>query len=123
MRFSAPPYRYFSRHHFPPDGASSRYKPPPSDSLTVLSLGTADRIAASVNMAGGNQQETRFSCPRSCHLLGWIPAYVVRRLRTRNRPATRMDARFLGLLETFWEVLENRRWPRRQESNLYLPLR
>jgi trimeric autotransporter adhesin len=52
-----------SRHHYPPDGASSRYKPPLSNSLTGFSPGTADRIAASVSMSWGQPAKGTFQLP------------------------------------------------------------
>src|SRR4029077_11619768 len=51
-RFSLPSNRYFSRHHFPPVGETSRYSPPPSNSLMGFSPGLALRIAVSVNGMG-----------------------------------------------------------------------
>lgn len=39
--FSLPSMRYFNRHNLPPAGVTAKYRPPPSDSLYVLSAGLA----------------------------------------------------------------------------------
>ena len=41
----------FKRHHVPPLGAISRYRPPPSKSLLGFSLGRALRIAVALAVA------------------------------------------------------------------------
>ena len=41
--------RYFSRHHLPPLGETSKYSPPPSDSLLVLVASLALRMVVSVS--------------------------------------------------------------------------
>ena len=70
-RFSFPATRYFSRHHLPPAGLISRYRPPPSKRRTGFSAGRAVRTAMSVRgalhaEAAGNRDLGAGFCPRCC---------------------------------------------------------
>ena len=76
--FSLPAKRYLNRHHLPPLGDISRYRPPPSNILCVLFDGLAFLIAVTVREIGGNlyrklgvAPNIAPSCPRmSIHLSG-----------------------------------------------------
>src|SRR5690606_19215285 len=69
-RFSLPPKRYFQRHHLPPAGLTSRYRPPPSKSFTALACGLARRIAVSVSGMWGQLLFVVSCCPQSCPTSG-----------------------------------------------------
>ena len=71
IRFSLAAKQYLTRYHVPPAGATSRYRPLSSKSLTCFSLGLALRIAVSVcggasvsRMGGQCFQSVLPSCPR-----------------------------------------------------------
>ena len=79
IRFSFSAKRYFKRHHLPPLGETSRYRPPPSNSLFVFSEGLTFFIAVTVRAIWGQLFLESGTCPQCCPQL---PPDVNRSFRT-----------------------------------------
>ena len=86
IRFSLAAKQYLTRYHVPPAGATSRYRPLSSKSLTCFSLGLALRIAVSV-CGGASVSRMGGQCFPKC--APHLPPDVVK----GNPPATPPDQR------------------------------
>jgi restriction endonuclease S subunit len=62
-RFSLPLYRYFNRHHLPPDGETSRYRPRSSNNLRGFLADLTFRIEVLVRLIWGQLPFTWTSVP------------------------------------------------------------